>query len=83
MILPSKFLTAERSLIFIGGEALREIKDGPRSVSEVWEGVRAAHRASGVPLGFDWFTLALSFLFVTGMVEMKEGLLRIAGERRP
>lgn len=80
MILPSKFLAAERSLIFIGGEALREIKDGPRSVSEVWEGVRAAHRASGIPLGFDWFTLALSFLFTSGMVEMDEGLLRVTKE---
>jgi hypothetical protein len=79
MILPTKFLPAERSLIFIGGEALREIKDGPRTVSEVWEGVRASKRASGILIGFDWFTLALTLLFVTGMVEIRDGLLHVAG----
>ncbi len=78
MILPTKFLPAERSLIFIGGEALREIKHGPRTVSEVWEGVRASRRAAGVVIGFDWFTLALTFLFATGMVEIRDGLLHVA-----
>lgn len=83
MILPTKFLPAERSLIFIGGEALREIKDGPRTVSEVWEGVRSRRRAAGTVIGFDWFTLALSFLFTTGVVEIKDGLLHVARSSRP
>jgi len=78
MILPSKFLPADRSLIFIGGEALVEIKDGPRSVSEVWERVRARRKTAGKTLTFDWFTLALTYLFATGMVEVHDGLLAIA-----
>lgn len=78
MILPSKFLPADRSLVFIGGEALVAIKDGPRSVSEVWEGVRARRKAAGKTLAFDWFTLALTYLFATGMVELRDGLLAVA-----
>lgn len=83
MILPSKFLPADRSLVFIGGEALVVIKDGPRSVSEVWEGVRARRKLAGRGLTFDWFTLALTFLFATGVVELRDGLLAIAGRSRP
>ncbi|WP_252925078.1 ABC-three component system middle component 6 [Aliihoeflea sp. 40Bstr573] len=82
MILPDKFLPAERSLMFIGGEALREIKHGPRTVSEVWEGVRASRRARGLAIGFDWFTLALTFLFAAGMVEIRDGLLHVTGSGR-
>lgn len=77
MILPSKFLPAERSLIVIGGEVLNVIKDSPKSVSEVWEHVRGSRNKRGITLGFDWFTLALTFLFTVGMIEMNDGLLAI------
>lgn len=83
MILPSKFLPTERSLVFIGGEALVMIKDGPRSVSEVWEGVRARHRAAGQTLAYDWFTLALTYLYAVGIVEMRDGLLSVVRRDRP
>ncbi|MDK4724933.1 ABC-three component system middle component 6 [Rhizobium phaseoli] len=77
MILPSKFLPAERSLIVVGGEVLNIIKDSPKSVSEVWERVRGDRNERGLTLGFDWFTLALTFLYTVNMIDMKDGLLTI------
>ncbi|PDS34697.1 hypothetical protein CO665_29535 [Rhizobium anhuiense] len=77
MILPSKFLPAERSLIVIGGEVLNVVKDNPQSVSEVWERMREAKQKTRVPLGFDWFVLAVTLLFAMGTVELKDGLLTL------
>ncbi|MBY3249902.1 hypothetical protein ELI54_08300 [Rhizobium ruizarguesonis] len=81
MILPSKFLPAERSLIVVGGEVLNVIKDSPKSVSEVWEHVRGDRNKRGLTLGFDWFTLALTFLYTVHMIDMKDGLLTIQRAR--
>ncbi|MCY0149637.1 hypothetical protein OEG84_18470 [Hoeflea sp. G2-23] len=77
MILPSKFLPADRALITVGGEILNIINETPRSVSEVWERVSAARRARNKVLGFDWFTLALTFLYSVNMIELDDGLLRV------
>ncbi|TAY38516.1 ABC-three component system middle component 6 [Rhizobium leguminosarum] len=73
MILPSKFLPADRSLIVIGGELLTLLKDSPLTVSEAWERMNAVQRRS--VLGFDWFVLAVTLLFAIGMVQLRSGLL--------
>ncbi|CAN7442424.1 hypothetical protein LJR235_002824 [Pararhizobium sp. LjRoot235] len=73
MILPTKFLPAERSLIVIGGEILGLLGDGPRSVSELWERIRA-DKARKYPVGYDWFTLALSLLYMIDSIDMTSGL---------
>ncbi|ANL39522.1 ABC-three component system middle component 6 [Rhizobium phaseoli] len=83
MILPSKFLPADRALITVGGEVLTVINETPRSVSEVWERVSADRKTRGQILGFDWFTLALTFLYTVQMIEMSDGLLRVRRAVRP
>jgi hypothetical protein len=75
MILPSKHIRADRSLIAIGGDILGTLAE-PRTVSEVWEATRAvnAKREDAVPLTYDWFVLALTFLYAIAAVR-KEGEL--------
>ena len=77
MILPSKHIPESRSLAAIGGEILGQIED-PRAVSEIWERVLAARRASGrgAPLPYDWFILALTFLHSIFAIELSKGLVQ-------
>lgn len=75
MILPTQFLPAERSLISIGGEVLVVLKDGPQSVSAVWDRMNPVERRH--PLSFDWFALALSLLFSLGLLELEDELLHL------
>lgn len=78
MILPSRFLPAERSLISVGAEILALLKTGPRSVAEAWDVLRSTERRH--PLSFDWFALALALLFTMGLLELQDELLHL---RRP
>lgn len=79
MILPSKHLSIGRSLVGVGGEILA-LLDRPREVSEVWERFRSARadRERQVPITFDWFVLALSFLFAIKAIHL-EGVVLVPG----
>lgn len=78
MILPTKYLPAERSLISVGGEVLVILRNGPATVSDVWEALSTKPRK--YPLDFDWYALALTLLYGMGVVEVAEGRLQ---PRRP
>jgi hypothetical protein len=82
MILPSKHLSESRALIRVGGEILSQLEE-PCAVSELWERVRTARtgRSGEAPLSFDWFVLALTFLYTIFAVDISDGL--IAAARRP
>jgi hypothetical protein len=77
MILPTKYLPQDRALLGVGAEILGQLKE-PRSVSELWEGVREARdRASAAtPLSFDWFVLALNLLYAMAAVDYTNGVIR-------
>lgn len=79
MILPSRFLPAERSLIAVGGEILALLKNGPRSVAEAWDVLRSRERRH--PLSFDWFALALALLFAMGLLELQDERLYLERPR--
>lgn len=83
MILPSKHIPENRSLAAIGGEILAQLEE-PRAVSEIWERVVSARRATGrgVALPYDWFILALTFLHAIFAVELSQGLIQRV-EARP
>ena len=83
MILPSKHIPESRSLAAIGGEILAQLEE-PRAVSEIWERVLAARRATGrgAPLPYDWFILALTFLNSIFAVELSQGLIMRTEGRR-
>ena len=77
MILPTKHLSPERSIISVSSEVFELI--GRRStVSSIWNSLQEKHKASlrfgDVP--FDWFILALDFLYLIGAIEERNGLIK-------
>ena len=76
MILPTKHLSPERSLLVLGAEVL-SILDEPKTVSRVWEEFLKT-RSRGTrrtPVTYDWFVLSLGLLFILGTVEFQAGRL--------
>jgi len=80
MILPAKHLKHDRALLGIGGEILAAIED-EYTVSELWEHVQTRRSIQASPISFDWFILALSFLFAIGAINYEQGLISI-GDRQ-
>lgn len=76
MILPSKHLPEHRCLLSLGANILAQL-DQPRAVSELWERVRRSRnaRSSEIPLSFDLFVLAVTFLHAIFAVDLKGGLV--------
>ena len=75
MILPAKHLPPERSLVGIGAEIL-QVLSSAKTVSETWTVVRENRVETGYPITFDWFVLALSWLYAISVVELSDGLLQ-------
>ena len=74
MILPTKHLRADRSLLALGGEIIA-ITNEPKTVSRVWqEFSQSRNRSSGsAPVSYDWFVLALDLLFIVGALSLSAG----------
>jgi hypothetical protein len=69
MILPGKHIKQDRALLSVGGDIL-SVLDGRMTVSEIWKRVQNLRdsREESPPLSFDWFVLALTFLFAVSAV---------------
>jgi hypothetical protein len=65
VILPTRHIATESSLISIGARALGELRT-PRSVSDLW----AALRDEAGVVTFDRFCLALTFLHVLDVIDL-------------
>ena len=74
MILPGKHLSSQRALIGVGAEVLGQL-DRPRDVSELWDRVRGAREGRHAALSYDWFVLALTFLYSIGAIDEYDGVL--------
>jgi len=76
MILPTKHVRTDRALIGIGGELLGLLRE-PMTVSRLWNEVRERRTVAtpAAPIDYDWFVLALDFLFMVGAVESRRGLI--------
>ena len=72
MVLPNKHLPLNRSLLAVGGEILQILSNRPRSVSSTWEQLKLQNSRTS----FEQFTLAASFLFALGAVELAGENLR-------
>ena len=79
MILPTNHIKADRALLGIGGELLPLVNRG-KTVSALWDDFRKNRQqyAPNAPLSYDWFILALDFLFVIGVVQYERGVIRRA-----
>jgi hypothetical protein len=71
MILPTKHLELDKSLLAIGGRILNALPR-PRTVTAMWEEVRKDYEA----LTFESFALALAFLYAIGAVDMQDEMIR-------
>lgn len=74
MILPAKHVPADRSLVGVGARVVR-VLDRPQTVSAIWRRFQDEERARaiGAVTTYDWFVLALDFLFAIGCVEIDGG----------
>jgi ABC-three component (ABC-3C) system Middle Component 6 len=70
MILPSKHITENQTLLAVGAVLLRHL-DRPHTVTSLWDQVRH-DRAVGT---YERFILALDLLHITGVVRLSQGLI--------
>jgi hypothetical protein len=70
MILPDKNLLLSHSLLGMGSVILMELTI-PQTVSSLWEKARSKGIAP-----FEKFILTLDLLYMIGLVEFKEGIIR-------
>ena len=76
MILPNRGLSQDRALLTIGSEVLHILSE-PRTVSRAWEDLRRAHKRKGIgQLPYDWFILALDFLYAIDAIAYEGGMLK-------
>lgn len=79
MILPTKRITQDRSLLGIGAEILT-LLDEPKTISRLWDEFkgRRIHKKSVSAVIYDWFILALDVLYMLNAIRLEKGLLRRA-----
>lgn len=75
MILPTKHVSAEHSLLGVGALVLSCL-GRPRTVSALWEDVRPNSQVAT----FERFSLALDLLYAIGAVDFRDGLLQRTAE---
>lgn len=77
MILPTKRLSIDRSLLFIGSEILG-LLNKPKTVSQLWVNYRGIGKIKSGDriITFDVFSLALDFLFTIGAVDLIDSKVR-------
>lgn len=74
MILPTKGVTPHRSLVSVGADVLALLTE-PKTVSRLWHEMKVANERT-LEITFDWFVLALDFLFMTGAIQHSQGRVR-------
>lgn len=70
MILPSKHISQDQSLIGVGAILLKKI-GRPQTVTNLWETVREEDTIGT----FERFVLALDMLHIAGAVALEDGLI--------
>ncbi len=76
MILPTKRITEDRSLLGIGSDIV-PLLDEPKTVSRLWtEFQERRRRTASSIVTYDWFVMALDLLFMLDAISMEKGLLR-------
>lgn len=76
MILPTKHLPEDRTLLRIGVDIVSQLGE-PQTVSRLWSLVKKKRsgRGSHDILTFDWFILSLDMLFALGLIDFSKGTL--------
>ena len=76
MILPTKHLPAEKSLLVVGASIL-ELLEQPQSPSTVWSMLRSQeiNKTGSLHVTYEWFVIALDFLYAVKAVDFENGLV--------
>ena len=79
MILPTKHMPTNRSLLGVGAEMLH-ILVRPMTVSKLWDEIRNRNNRvdSAAPIDYRWFVLSLDFLYMIEAVTLRRGLIEKA-----
>ena len=77
VILPTKRLAADRSLLALGADILCLLRV-PKTVSRLWHDLKDARsqQIANAPLTYDWFVLALDLLASLQTIDLQRGLIR-------
>lgn len=87
MILPTKRLSEQRSLLGMGALILQQLRT-PKDISRLWEDVKRAYLASpsnqsahkptqsAQTFTYEWFVLALDFLFLVDAISVEDGRVK-------
>ena len=76
MLMPTKHIKTESALVGIGGDVLTQL-DTPKTVSRLFFDLQVLREQNKLPtLQFDWFLLALDFLYTVGAIKLHAGLIR-------
>ena len=73
MVLPTKHLKTESSIIYIGGIIHKKIEN-PIMIDKLWHNVKNEYIESfnGKTITYDWFVLALTFLHTVDMIQLSK-----------
>jgi hypothetical protein len=74
MLLPTKRIPEERSLLVVGGGILR-LLNRPKTVSRLWEEIQKQtnEKNETQKVTYNWFILALDFLFIVNAIDIERG----------
>lgn len=76
MLMPTKHIKTENALIGVGGEVLA-LLDRDKTVSRLFNDLQDLRRSNELTtIHFDWFLLAIDFLFSVGAVRFDSGVLK-------
>jgi hypothetical protein len=82
MILPTKHLSADRALIGVGTDVLTCLHAADLNISDLWSEVRKVRTDLGFsPIGFDWFTLAICFLYSIRAIDIRGDKIFVPGAK--
>jgi len=70
MILPTKHVRLEDSLIGIGAELLPMLDGSPSTMTTLWESYRSLREQTKRPIPYANFVLALDLLHIVGLVDL-------------
>jgi hypothetical protein len=81
MILPTKHLRPDRSLIALGADVLSILRE-PKTVSRLWEEFRDLHHEKArAPVTYEWFILTIDLLYLMGAVRYQKGQVQSINQR--
>jgi hypothetical protein len=77
VILPTKHLPPRRAIISVASEIHTLIKR-TSTISSIWSDLQRQHRMSlrVGEVSYDWFILALDFLYLMGKVDYENGYIK-------